>query len=183
MSASGGYDRFLRHPVAVSSSGKDPAFQMEGQGFDHIQVMERIWALSQVGGTTDNIEETCVNFVTRALKFTTPLMTTHQIDNCTEGCYHVKFGCYYCLFVLTSSGSGDPPGVRLLIACQSLATYDLPQNPYVPFTLTTSSSSIQFGSHLLTSPWTVLCHLSTPSLAIADLFFYAISCLSGKVRP
>ncbi|KAD6119448.1 hypothetical protein E3N88_10719 [Mikania micrantha] len=38
-----------------TSSGKDPAFQMEGQGFDHvwahlmdIQVMERIWALSRV---------------------------------------------------------------------------------------------------------------------------------------
>ncbi|KAL4380466.1 hypothetical protein AHAS_Ahas04G0036300 [Arachis hypogaea] len=39
-----------------------------------------------VGGTTDNIEESCATFATRALGLTTPLMTTHQIDNCTEGC-------------------------------------------------------------------------------------------------
>ncbi|RYR11906.1 hypothetical protein Ahy_B04g069415 isoform A [Arachis hypogaea] len=38
-----------------------------------------------VGGTTDNIEESCATFATRALGLTTPLMTTHQIDNCTEG--------------------------------------------------------------------------------------------------
>lgn len=43
----------------------------------------------QVGGTTDNIEETCANFATRALKLTTPLKTTHQIDNCTEGWYFI----------------------------------------------------------------------------------------------
>ncbi|KAD6453174.1 hypothetical protein E3N88_07879 [Mikania micrantha] len=49
-----------------------------------------------VGGTTDNIEETCVNFVTRALKFTTPLMTTHQIDNCTEGCVVLARTKDYC---------------------------------------------------------------------------------------
>ncbi|KAF7840649.1 RNA pseudouridine synthase 6, chloroplastic isoform X1 [Senna tora] len=41
---------------------------------------------TSVGGTTDNIEETCATFATRALGLTTPLMTTHQIDNCTEGC-------------------------------------------------------------------------------------------------
>ncbi|KAD3640209.1 hypothetical protein E3N88_29432 [Mikania micrantha] len=44
-------EKKLLHP----SSGKDPAFQMEGQGFDSlwahlmdIQVMEQIWALSRV---------------------------------------------------------------------------------------------------------------------------------------
>ena len=42
----------------------------------------------QVGGTTDNIEETCATFATRALGLTTPLRTTHQIDNCTEGWYN-----------------------------------------------------------------------------------------------
>ncbi|XP_068644374.1 RNA pseudouridine synthase 6, chloroplastic [Aristolochia californica] len=41
---------------------------------------------TSVGGTTDNIEESCVTFATRALGLTTPLKTTHQIDNCTEGC-------------------------------------------------------------------------------------------------
>ena len=46
---------------------------------------------SQVGGTTDNIEETCATFATRALELTTPLKTTHQIDNCTEGWYYMKF--------------------------------------------------------------------------------------------
>ncbi|XP_061347923.1 RNA pseudouridine synthase 6, chloroplastic isoform X2 [Gastrolobium bilobum] len=40
---------------------------------------------TSVGGTTDNIEESCATFATRALGLTTPLMTTHQIDNCTEG--------------------------------------------------------------------------------------------------
>ncbi|KAJ6767311.1 MITOCHONDRIAL RNA PSEUDOURIDINE SYNTHASE [Salix purpurea] len=39
-----------------------------------------------VGGTTDNIEESCATFATRALGLTAPLRTTHQIDNCTEGC-------------------------------------------------------------------------------------------------
>ncbi|XP_050208683.1 RNA pseudouridine synthase 6, chloroplastic-like [Mercurialis annua] len=39
-----------------------------------------------VGGTTNNLEETCVTFATRALGLTIPLKTTHQIDNCTEGC-------------------------------------------------------------------------------------------------
>ncbi|KAJ7967662.1 RNA pseudouridine synthase 6 chloroplastic [Quillaja saponaria] len=41
---------------------------------------------TSVGGTTDNIEESCATFSTRALGLTTPLRTTHQIDNCTEGC-------------------------------------------------------------------------------------------------
>ncbi|KAL3519494.1 hypothetical protein ACH5RR_017643 [Cinchona calisaya] len=41
---------------------------------------------TSVGGTTDNIEESCATFATHALGLTTPLMTTHQIDNCTEGC-------------------------------------------------------------------------------------------------
>lgn len=39
----------------------------------------------QVGGTTDNIEESCATFATRALALKEPLKTTHQIDNCTEG--------------------------------------------------------------------------------------------------
>ncbi|RWW88698.1 hypothetical protein BHE74_00002410, partial [Ensete ventricosum] len=39
-----------------------------------------------VGGTIDNIEECCAMFASRALGFDTPLRTTHQIDNCTEGC-------------------------------------------------------------------------------------------------
>ncbi|OMO76757.1 Pseudouridine synthase, RsuA/RluB/C/D/E/F [Corchorus capsularis] len=41
---------------------------------------------TSVGGTTDNIEESCATFATRALGFSIPLKTTHQIDNCTEGC-------------------------------------------------------------------------------------------------
>ncbi|CAM8929847.1 unnamed protein product [Rhodiola kirilowii] len=39
-----------------------------------------------VGGTTDNIEESCATFASRALGLAEPLKTTHQIDNCTEGC-------------------------------------------------------------------------------------------------
>ncbi|KAG7541970.1 Pseudouridine synthase catalytic domain superfamily [Arabidopsis thaliana x Arabidopsis arenosa] len=39
-----------------------------------------------VGGTTDNIEESCATFASRALDLPEPLKTTHQIDNCTEGC-------------------------------------------------------------------------------------------------
>ncbi|CAK7351081.1 unnamed protein product [Dovyalis caffra] len=42
---------------------------------------------TSVGGTTDNIEESCATFATRALGLTAPLRTTHQIDNCTEGCF------------------------------------------------------------------------------------------------
>ncbi|KAH9603515.1 hypothetical protein KSS87_004731 [Heliosperma pusillum] len=41
---------------------------------------------TSVGGTSNNIEETCVNFAGRALGLSSPLFTTHQIDNCTEGC-------------------------------------------------------------------------------------------------
>ncbi|WCJ20253.1 hypothetical protein M5689_002500 [Euphorbia peplus] len=41
---------------------------------------------TSVGGTTNNIEETCATFSTRALTLATPLKTTHQLDNCTEGC-------------------------------------------------------------------------------------------------
>ncbi|GER56271.1 pseudouridine synthase family protein [Striga asiatica] len=48
----------------------------------------RIIAVTEnyVGGTTDNIEETCATFATRALGLEVPLRTTHQIDNCSEGC-------------------------------------------------------------------------------------------------
>ncbi|GMH05324.1 hypothetical protein Nepgr_007164 [Nepenthes gracilis] len=41
---------------------------------------------TSVGGTSDNIEESCVTFATRALGLTESLKTTHQIDNCSEGC-------------------------------------------------------------------------------------------------
>ncbi|KAL9236626.1 hypothetical protein vseg_011270 [Gypsophila vaccaria] len=41
---------------------------------------------TSVGGTYDNIEECCATFATRALNLSSPLFTTHQIDNCTEGC-------------------------------------------------------------------------------------------------
>ncbi|OAY73160.1 RNA pseudouridine synthase 6, chloroplastic [Ananas comosus] len=43
-------------------------------------------AATSVGGTTDNIEECCVTFASHALGLETPLRTTHQLDNCTEGC-------------------------------------------------------------------------------------------------
>lgn len=43
-------------------------------------------AATAVGGSTDNIEESCVVFTSRALGLESPLMTTHQIDNCSEGC-------------------------------------------------------------------------------------------------
>ncbi|KAM1005106.1 hypothetical protein ACFX2J_005182 [Malus domestica] len=49
-----------------------------------------------VGGTTDNIEESCATFATRALGLTTPLMTTLQIDNCTEGCVVLARTKEYC---------------------------------------------------------------------------------------
>ncbi|XP_062161435.1 RNA pseudouridine synthase 6, chloroplastic [Alnus glutinosa] len=51
---------------------------------------------TSVGGTTDNIEESCATFATRALGLTTPLMTTHQIDNCTEGCVVLARTKEYC---------------------------------------------------------------------------------------
>ncbi|CAL0301176.1 unnamed protein product [Lupinus luteus] len=51
---------------------------------------------TSVGGTTDNIEERCATFATRALGLTTPLMTTHQIDNCTEGCVVLARTKEYC---------------------------------------------------------------------------------------
>lgn len=51
---------------------------------------------TSVGGTTDNIEETCATFATRALGLTTSLRTTHQIDNCTEGCVVLARSKEYC---------------------------------------------------------------------------------------
>ncbi|KAJ9169068.1 hypothetical protein P3X46_020536 [Hevea brasiliensis] len=51
---------------------------------------------TSVGGTTDNIEESCATFATRALGLTTPLKTTHQIDNCTEGCVVLARTREYC---------------------------------------------------------------------------------------
>ncbi|CAN1196951.1 RNA pseudouridine synthase 6, chloroplastic [Linum perenne] len=51
---------------------------------------------TSVGGTTDNIVESCTNFVTQALGFTEPLKTTHQIDNCTEGCVVLSRTKEYC---------------------------------------------------------------------------------------
>ncbi|GAB4830905.1 hypothetical protein Ancab_004933 [Ancistrocladus abbreviatus] len=49
-----------------------------------------------VGGTSDNIEESCATFATRALGLTEPLKTTHQIDNCTEGCIVLARTKEYC---------------------------------------------------------------------------------------
>lgn len=51
---------------------------------------------TSVGGTSDNIEESCANFATRALGLTSPLLTTHQIDNCTEGCVVLARNKQYC---------------------------------------------------------------------------------------
>ncbi|XP_009624455.1 RNA pseudouridine synthase 6, chloroplastic [Nicotiana tomentosiformis] len=51
---------------------------------------------TSVGGTTDNIEESCATFATRALGFSAPLQTTHQIDNCTEGCVVLARSKEYC---------------------------------------------------------------------------------------
>ncbi|XP_077243554.1 pseudouridine synthase family protein [Tasmannia lanceolata] len=51
---------------------------------------------TSVGGTTDNIEESCATFTSRALDLTTPLMTTHQIDNCSEGCVVLARTKEYC---------------------------------------------------------------------------------------
>ncbi|KAF5188037.1 Rna pseudouridine synthase 6 protein [Thalictrum thalictroides] len=51
---------------------------------------------TSVGGTTDNIEETCATFATRALGLAAPLKTTHQIDNCTEGCVVLARTKEYC---------------------------------------------------------------------------------------
>ncbi|XP_021597322.1 RNA pseudouridine synthase 6, chloroplastic isoform X2 [Manihot esculenta] len=51
---------------------------------------------TSVGGTTDNIEESCATFATRALGLPTPLKTTHQIDNCTEGCVVLARTKEYC---------------------------------------------------------------------------------------
>ncbi|KAL2253277.1 RNA pseudouridine synthase 6, chloroplastic [Sesamum indicum] len=51
---------------------------------------------TSVGGTTDNIEESCATFATRALGLDAPLRTTHQIDNCTEGCVVLARTKEYC---------------------------------------------------------------------------------------
>ncbi|XP_021867453.1 RNA pseudouridine synthase 6, chloroplastic [Spinacia oleracea] len=51
---------------------------------------------TSVGGSSDNIEESCANFTTRALGLTSPLYTTHQIDNCTEGCLVLARDKEYC---------------------------------------------------------------------------------------
>ncbi|KDP20778.1 hypothetical protein JCGZ_21249 [Jatropha curcas] len=51
---------------------------------------------TSVGGTTNNIEESCATFATRALGLTAPLKTTHQIDNCAEGCVVLARTNDYC---------------------------------------------------------------------------------------
>lgn len=51
---------------------------------------------TSVGGTTDNIEESCATFATRALELPDPLLTTHQIDNCAEGCVVLARTKEYC---------------------------------------------------------------------------------------
>ncbi|CAN6176524.1 unnamed protein product, partial [Urochloa humidicola] len=55
-------------------------------------------AATSVGGATDNIEESCAVFTSRALGLETPLMTTHQIDNCSEGWFVYHFTCLNLLF-------------------------------------------------------------------------------------
>lgn len=52
-------------------------------------------AATSVGGATDNIEESCAVFTSRALGLETPLLTTHQIDNCSEGWFVYHFICIY----------------------------------------------------------------------------------------
>ncbi|KAI4371658.1 hypothetical protein MLD38_009985 [Melastoma candidum] len=51
---------------------------------------------TSVGGTTDNLEESCATFATRALGLVEPLRTTHQIDNCSEGCVVLARTKEYC---------------------------------------------------------------------------------------
>ncbi|KAK4753262.1 hypothetical protein SAY87_022060 [Trapa incisa] len=51
---------------------------------------------TSVGGTTDNIEESCATFATRALGLKDTLKTTHQIDNCSEGCVVLARTKEYC---------------------------------------------------------------------------------------
>ncbi|XP_047317161.1 RNA pseudouridine synthase 6, chloroplastic [Impatiens glandulifera] len=51
---------------------------------------------TSVGGTTDNIEESCATFAARALGYSESLKTTHQIDNCTEGCVVLARSKEYC---------------------------------------------------------------------------------------
>ncbi|GAB4826617.1 hypothetical protein Ancab_033511 [Ancistrocladus abbreviatus] len=53
---------------------------------------------TSVGGTSNNIEESCATFATRALGLVDPLRTTHQIDNCTEGCVVLARTKEYCSF-------------------------------------------------------------------------------------
>ncbi|KAL6538610.1 hypothetical protein OROGR_012598 [Orobanche gracilis] len=51
---------------------------------------------TSVGGTTDNLEESCATFATRTLGLEAPLRTTHQIDNCAEGCVVLARTKDYC---------------------------------------------------------------------------------------
>lgn len=51
---------------------------------------------TSVGGTTDNIQETCATFVTHALGLSSALRTTHQLDNCTEGCVVLSKTMEFC---------------------------------------------------------------------------------------
>ncbi|KAK4492738.1 hypothetical protein RD792_000057 [Penstemon davidsonii] len=62
---------------------------------DHYVVLDKP-AGTSVGGTTDNIEESCATFATRALGLEMPLRTTHQIDNCSEGCVVLARTKEYC---------------------------------------------------------------------------------------
>ncbi|KAI9197860.1 hypothetical protein LWI28_005691 [Acer negundo] len=59
-------------------------------------MIDRKFHSLKVGGTSDNIEESCATFATRALELTDPLYTTHQIDNCTEGCVVLARTKEYC---------------------------------------------------------------------------------------
>lgn len=55
-------------------------------------------AATSVGGSSDNIEETCATFTSRVLGLDTPLKTTHQLDNCTEGCLVLAKTKEFCSF-------------------------------------------------------------------------------------
>lgn len=83
-----------------------------------------MYLFHQVGGTTDNIEESCATFATRALGLATPLMTTHQIDNCTEGWYNIRNEFLYFFFAMEA---------KLIIPCLFAVLFLLEQRSIVQF--------------------------------------------------
>ncbi|CAN0852378.1 RNA pseudouridine synthase 6, chloroplastic [Linum grandiflorum] len=77
---------------------------------------------TSVGGTTDNIVESCTTFATRALGFTEPLKTTHQIDNCTEGCVVLARTKQYCSVFHEKIREKQVKKLYLALAASSLPT-------------------------------------------------------------